>query len=174
MFYLSNEVVGCSLTTLNVYCVGNNGIENRLRTGAPCERNIIWPRSLCLWAGICEHRTSRRPWKFSQTKIGIWSWTGAVNTGCCWKWCRVGLLPEVWQASPPASWLQKDVGSSGNGDLKWSHRKVWITTEATNKASQARSDWGTVGLGDKWVLAFFNTLVTSKGETSWHSKMALW
>lgn len=70
---------------------------------------------------------------------------------------QMGLGPgcylRFWQASPPASWL-KDVGSSGNRDFKWSHRKVWITTEATNKGSQARSDWGRRG---HWVERYVSS-----------------
>lgn len=103
------------------------------------------------------------------------SWK-VVSTGCCWKQCPTGLLPEVLAASPPASWLQKDVGSSGNRGLKWSHRKVWTKTEATTKKQPHQVSWGEGGcwMGDKWVLTFFNTLETSKEKPCWHSRMALW
>lgn len=103
-FYLPNEVVGCSLPTLNVSCVGNNGIENRLRTEAPCEeRNIFWQGHCACGLEYVNIVLTGGHGNFHKLKLAFGAELESCEHRMLLKMVRVGLLPEVWQASPPAN-----------------------------------------------------------------------
>lgn len=69
----------------------------------------------------------------------------AVSTGCCWKWCWAGLLPEVLAGFTPCQLIAEGCWTIRKQGFEMIPREVWITTEATNKGSQARSARGVWG-----------------------------